>query len=95
LVAAGYNGGPHRVKLWLRNFKNAGNLELDNDVFIEHIPFNETRTYVKRVINFYLAYQKLYDEKFDLKSSQWLISKNQINLKEPVSLKEEWPTTSP
>jgi len=95
LVAAGYNGGPHRVKLWLRNFKNAGNLELDNDIFIEHIPFNETRTYVKRVINFYLAYQKLYDEKFDLKSSQWLISKNQINLKEPVSLKEEWPATSP
>jgi soluble lytic murein transglycosylase len=94
LVAAGYNGGPHRVKLWLRNFKNSGDLELDNDVFIEHIPFNETRTYVKRVINFYLAYQKLYDEKFDLKSSQWLISKNQYSLKEPISLKEEWPANA-
>jgi soluble lytic murein transglycosylase len=95
LVAAGYNGGPHRVKLWLRNFKSNGDLDLDNDVFIEHIPFNETRTYVKRVINFYLAYQKLYDDKFDLKSSQWLISKNQYSLKEPISLKEEWPNGTP
>ncbi|MGZ3690791.1 MAG: transglycosylase SLT domain-containing protein, partial [Pseudobdellovibrio sp.] len=50
LVAAGYNGGPHRVKLWLRNFKDAENYNLENDAFIEHIPFNETRTYVKRVI---------------------------------------------
>lgn len=95
LVAAGYNGGPHRVKLWLRNFKSTDSYELDNDVFIEHIPFNETRTYVKRVINFYLTYQKLYDEKFDLKSSQWLISKNQYTLKEPISLKEEWPQGAP
>jgi soluble lytic murein transglycosylase len=91
LVAAGYNGGPHRVKLWMRNFKDANNYNLDNDEFIEHIPFSETRTYVKRVINFYLAYQKLYDEKFDIKSSQWLITKNEYKFKEPISLKEEWP----
>lgn len=91
LVAAAYNGGPHRVKLWLRNLKEEGDENIDNDAFIEHIPFNETRTYVKRVINFYLAYQTLYDEKIDLKSSQWLISKSPFKLKEPLSLKEEWP----
>jgi soluble lytic murein transglycosylase len=91
LIAAAYNGGPHRVKLWLKNFREADNSNLENDVFIEHIPFNETRTYVKRVINFYLAYQKLYDDKADLRTSKWLIEKNPYKLKEPFSLKEEWP----
>lgn len=91
LIAAAYNGGPHRVKLWLKNFKEKDDTNLENDVFIEHIPFNETRTYVKRVINFYLAYQKLYDEKADFKGSKWLIEKNPFKLKEPFSLKEEWP----
>lgn len=89
-VAAAYNGGPHRVKLWLKNQKD-GEFNLDNDIFIEHIPFNETRTYVKRVLNFYLAYNKLYDEKFDPKQMRWLISNSPYTLKEPISLKEEWP----
>lgn len=95
LVAAGYNGGPHRVKLWLKNLKDDQNYNLENDAFIEHIPFNETRTYVKRVINFYLVYNKLYEEKFDLKSNQWLINKSAYSLKEPLSLKEEWPFLQP
>jgi soluble lytic murein transglycosylase len=89
-VAAAYNGGLHWVKLWLKNQKE-GESNLDNDVFIEHIPFNETRTYVKRVLNFYLAYSKLYDEKFDPKQMRWLISNTPYTLKEPISLKEEWP----
>lgn len=43
LVAASYNAGPHRVKTWLASF---GFLEMDE--FIEHIPFLETRNYVKK-----------------------------------------------
>ncbi len=85
LVAAAYNGGPHRVKLWLRNFG-----DIDFDVFVEHIPFAETRTYVKRVLSFMKTYQKLYEDKQDYKKSQWLISKNQYKIVEPISLKEEW-----
>ena len=85
LVAAAYNGGPHRVKLWLRNFG-----EIDFDVFIEHIPFAETRTYVKRVLSFYATYQKIYDEKIDPKKMRFLIEKNPYVIKEPISLKEEW-----
>lgn len=85
LVAAAYNGGPHRVKLWLRNFG-----EIDFDVFVEHIPFGETRTYVKRVLSFMKTYQKLYEEKQDFKKSQWLIGKNLYKIVEPISLKEEW-----
>ncbi len=85
LVAAAYNGGPHRVKLWLRNLG-----DIDFDVFVEHIPFAETRTYVKRVLSFHTTYQKIYDDKIDHKQFQWLIEKNQYKLVQPISLKEEW-----
>ncbi|OFZ31333.1 MAG: hypothetical protein A2622_01720 [Bdellovibrionales bacterium RIFCSPHIGHO2_01_FULL_40_29] len=85
LIAAAYNGGPHRVKLWLRNFG-----AIDFDTFIEHIPFGETRTYVKRVLNFFVTYQKIYDEKIDIKKVMFLTEKNPYQIKEPISLKEEW-----
>lgn len=55
LVAAGYNAGPHRVAKWLKGF---GQLELD--AFVEHIPYSETRNYVKKVMRNYSLYQKLY-----------------------------------
>ncbi len=58
LVAAGYNAGPHRVKNWLVSF---GNLETDE--FIEHIPFLETRNYVKRVVSNAYIYSQLYGNK--------------------------------
>ncbi|HWU44159.1 MAG TPA: transglycosylase SLT domain-containing protein [Bdellovibrio sp.] len=61
LVAAGYNAGPHRVKNWLVSF---GTLETDE--FIEHIPFLETRNYVKRVMSNAYVYSKLYGHKKDL-----------------------------
>ncbi|WP_413612446.1 transglycosylase SLT domain-containing protein [Bdellovibrio sp. HCB-110] len=61
LVAAGYNAGPHRVKNWLVSF---GNLETDE--FIEHIPFLETRNYVKRVVSNSYIYSQLYGNKKDL-----------------------------
>jgi len=61
LVAAGYNAGPHRVKNWLISF---GNLETDE--FIEHIPFLETRNYVKRVVSNSYIYSQLYGNKKDL-----------------------------
>lgn len=61
LVAAGYNAGPHRVKNWLVSF---GHLETDE--FIEHIPFLETRNYVKKVVSNCHIYSQLYDGKKDL-----------------------------
>jgi soluble lytic murein transglycosylase len=91
LMAAAYNGGPHRVKLWLRNLKQRDGSNLDFDIFVEHIPFNETRTYTKRVISFYLTYQKLYEEKFNDKTMKWLVEKNPFQPKEPILLKEDWP----
>ncbi len=51
LVAAAYNAGPHRVDRWLsqRPARPA-------DIWIEMIPFPETRDYVKNVIAFSYIY---------------------------------------
>ena len=45
LATAAYNAGPHRVDRWLPK-----NGSLDARVWIENIPFTETRKYVKRVL---------------------------------------------
>ena len=45
LATAAYNAGPHRVDRWL---PKSGSL--DARVWIENIPFTETRKYVKRVL---------------------------------------------
>lgn len=60
LVAASYNGGPHRVHAWMHYFGN-----LDMDEFIEHIPFSETRNYVKKVTKYFAIYNLLYHKKTD------------------------------
>ncbi len=46
LATAAYNAGPHRVDRWLPEQASE-----DARVWIENIPFNETRTYVKRVLS--------------------------------------------
>jgi len=46
LATAAYNAGPHRVDRWL---PDSG--ALDARVWIENIPYNETRKYVKRVLS--------------------------------------------
>jgi peptidoglycan lytic transglycosylase len=47
----GYNGGPHNIKRWL---KQKPDLELDE--FLEDIPYNETRYYVKKVMRSFYRY---------------------------------------
>jgi soluble lytic murein transglycosylase len=44
LAMAAYNAGPHRVSNWL------GSQALPADVWVESIPFDETRKYVKNVL---------------------------------------------
>ena len=53
-AAAAYNAGPHRVTRWL---KQRGELPLD--IWIETIPFKETRKYVKNVLAFRVIYDRL------------------------------------
>lgn len=51
-----YNAGPHVLEKWLKRFKHIQ----DEDVFIESIPYPETRGYVKRVMRNYGIYHRLY-----------------------------------
>lgn len=53
LAAAAYNAGPHRVKKWLPEDK-----PVPADIWIETIPFKETRGYVAAVLTYALIYQE-------------------------------------
>ncbi|NER59242.1 transglycosylase SLT domain-containing protein [Pseudomonas sp. MAFF212428] len=55
LASAAYNAGPGRVRQWLR-----GADHLSFDVWVESIPFDETRQYVQNVLSYSVIYgQKL------------------------------------
>jgi soluble lytic murein transglycosylase len=55
LALAAYNAGPGRVRQWLKELSTA-----DWDEFIERLPFEETRLYVKSVLRNHGVYQQLY-----------------------------------
>ncbi|TFH46824.1 MAG: lytic murein transglycosylase, partial [Lysobacterales bacterium] len=54
LAAAAYNAGPHRVERWL-----PADETMSVDLWIENIPFRETREYLRRVI----AYTAIYEQR--------------------------------
>jgi soluble lytic murein transglycosylase len=60
LATTAYNAGPHRVKGWLKKT----NSNLPFDVWIETIPFKETRSYVQNV----LAFSVIYDYRMSKES---------------------------
>ncbi|MEK6681278.1 MAG: transglycosylase SLT domain-containing protein [Nitrospirota bacterium] len=56
LMTAAYNAGPEAVTRWIN-----GNGNGDTDEFIEAIPYNETKGYVKRVLRSYAEYHRIYN----------------------------------
>jgi soluble lytic murein transglycosylase-like protein len=56
---AAYNAGPMVVSKWVK--KNMGKKKY---MFIEMIPYYETRNYVKKVLRFFLIYSYLYENTF-------------------------------
>jgi hypothetical protein len=54
LTLAAYNAGPNILKQWKVRYRG-----LASDSFAAHIPYKETRNYVRKVINDYREYQKL------------------------------------
>ncbi len=54
LATAAYNAGPQRVKSWLPK-----DGEISPDLWIENVPFKETRNYLKQV----LAFSAIYDQR--------------------------------
>lgn len=57
LATAAYNAGKHRVNQWLLN-----NQISDSRVWIEQIPYKETREYVKNVLTYEQIYAQLEGE---------------------------------
>lgn len=57
LAVASYNGGPHNVSAWMQ----ALDADLPMDVFVEHIPFGQTRRYVRKVTAVYDAYVRAWE----------------------------------
>ena len=55
-VAAAYNAGPEAVASWL----GQNSFGKERDVFVESIPFSETRGYVKKVFRNYAEYKRIY-----------------------------------
>lgn len=52
-----YNGGPNAMKRWIESF---GGPQADPDWFVESIPYEQTRDYIKKVFGSYWNYQRIY-----------------------------------
>jgi soluble lytic murein transglycosylase len=66
LATAAYNAGPHRVKSWLPDRTQA------TDIWIETIPFHETREYLKRVLAYTVIYNYRLGEQSKVVPKKWL-----------------------
>lgn len=53
-VIGSYNAGPHVVARWLQEGP------AEDDAWVEEIPYNQTRGYVKRVLRSLYVYRVLY-----------------------------------
>jgi soluble lytic murein transglycosylase len=65
VALAGYNAGPQAAQRWLPE------RELDADIWIENIPYNETRAYVRRVMWNRLVFEWLENGRVE-ESEDWL-----------------------
>lgn len=64
LVTGAYNGGPGRMSRWV---KERGLEDLDE--FIEDIAIDETRRHIKKVLDSYYVYRRLYPTETNLRGS--------------------------
>jgi len=62
LATASYNAGPSRIKQWLPN------RNMSADIWIDNIPYKETRNYVKNVVAFTGIYHQMLGKPLKLKS---------------------------
>ncbi len=74
LASAAYNAGPHRVRAWLPEDN-----ELPADIWVDTIPFTETREYVRAI----LAYTALFE---------WKLSQTPTRISEHLSPVSPKPT---
>lgn len=80
LATAAYNAGAHRVKDWL---PDKGTLAAD--IWVENIPFNETRNYIEKVF----TYKHIYEKRLGLEPSRISVLMPDIQGKNIVSARFE------
>ena len=68
LATAAYNAGPHRARAWQPKY-----LPVSGDIWVETIPFNETRDYVKNILTYQAIYRHHLGEQVKLSSALQLI----------------------
>jgi soluble lytic murein transglycosylase len=66
LAIASYNAGPGNVSRWLKTIGKT-----DPDEFVEAIPFNETKNYVRQVFGNYWNYLRLYNPEISAKVAKY------------------------
>jgi soluble lytic murein transglycosylase len=69
LAAAAYNAGPGRAHNWRASAQAQGGAAMEGDVWIESIPFDETRDYVKKVLANAKVYAYQRNETFSLRDA--------------------------
>lgn len=70
LAAAAYNAGAGNANKWVKAYGDPRAADIDAVTWVERIPFQETRTYVKRVLGNYLVYRaQMGDSRMTLKQA--------------------------
>lgn len=81
LATAGYNAGPHRAVAWRRTLSRP----VEGAVFVETIPFDETRTYVQNVLANTVEYSRFDAKPKDsLKGLLGVITPTKSTLNDPI-----------
>ncbi len=76
LAVASYNAGPGNVSKWVRRYNTN-----DPDLFVEKIPFPETKGYVEAVFSNYWNYLRIYNPEISKLISQYT---NQLSIDESI-----------
>ncbi|GBD04279.1 Soluble lytic murein transglycosylase [bacterium HR19] len=64
LAIAAYNAGPNAVKKWHEDMKDI--ICSNPELFLENIPYRQTRFYTMRALSYYLEYSKLLGDEINL-----------------------------
>ncbi|MDR2016212.1 MAG: lytic transglycosylase domain-containing protein [Burkholderiales bacterium] len=78
LAAVAYNAGPGRARSWRAKATAKGGAATEGDIWVESIPFDETRDYVKKVLANAKVYAQQRGEAFSLREAlAWVRSPTQ------------------